>query len=501
MNSIKFVTMLVSGAIILSLTGCTDSAPSGPKPGLGNATVTKYVAVGNSLTAGYQSNGLYESAQIYSYPNLIAQQLTAAGASIGTFQQPIYPDPGNPDATGKAARYELISLADPNNPVIGPKGLTTTAPTSVPSLALARPFDNLGIPGIPLLGFMDTTGTYNGNNASGLGGLVLRTTAFPKSVLRHVQLLKTMGQTPDLVTFWLGANDVLGYATTGGASPSIPAPTSSGIFTALYTQALDTLVKTLPSAKVVVANIPDVSVIPFFTTIGPKLKTNLATVLGAGGFFYFQKNGESGVGSGKTQFSDAYAPLITLKGSTYATKVGSPTFQAYRDLGMTYAQAQALGMDSTKPFGLHPQNPWPNAYTLDSLEQVATKNAVVAFNSTISSVAAAKGAKVVDIYTIFNQINTQGYKVSGELYTSAYITGGLFSLDGVHPSSRGYGIVANEFIKVMNSGFGMSVPQVDISRLPGIPAPLSKISRSDKGYPTIAPEAFKSFDMLFGEVD
>lgn len=66
---ILFTAALMAAAVI---GGCTDSAPSGPAPSLGNVTVKKYVAIGNSLTAGYQSNALYESAQIYSFPNQIA---------------------------------------------------------------------------------------------------------------------------------------------------------------------------------------------------------------------------------------------------------------------------------------------------------------------------------------------------------------------------------------------------------------------------------------------
>ena len=97
-------------------------------------------------------------------------------------------------------------------------------------------------------------------------------------------------------------------------------------------------------------------------------------------------------------------------------------------------------------------------------------------------------------------VAANGYSLSGETYTTAYISGGLFSLDGVHPSSRGYGIVANEYIKVMNSKFSMSIPLVDISQIPGIPAPLGKISSQD-GLPVLPADAFKDFQRMFGTTD
>ncbi len=313
MNALKKLFAILALFSLAALVGCTDEAPTDllPKPGLGSVTITKYVAVGNSLAAGYQSSGLYKSAQIYSYPNLIAGQLKLAGAALGTFEQPYWPDPGNPDPkTGKAARYVIISLADPNNPVIGPKGEAVTAGAPENAATLLRPFDNLGLPGAPLLGFMDTVGTYQG----GFGAAIIRgASGFPKSQFRATVALQ-----PQLVTFWLGNNDVLGYATTGGTSPAAPTPLS--FFTSLYNQALDTLKKSVAGVKIIVGTIPNVTTIPFFTTIGPKVGAKLAPL---GAALYYQKKGESGVATGTTKFTNpAGDPLICLTGSPYAALIG-----------------------------------------------------------------------------------------------------------------------------------------------------------------------------------
>lgn len=480
---------------ILVIGGCKDNAPSGPTASLGNATVTKYVSIGNSLTAGYQSNGLYESAQIYSYPNLIAGQLVKAGANLGTFEQPLWPDPGTPDpSTGFASRLQIISLI---GPVIGPTHEVVTAAGPINAATLLRPYDNLGIPGIPLAGFMDTTGTYQ---ASPLGDkAILRWnnpgSPFPKSVFKQVKLLQ-----PDLITFWLGANDVLGFATSGGVSPS--SPTSTATFGFLYKQALDTLRHSLPNAKIIVSNIPNVQTIPFFTTVGPLMAEGIAgarklstSVLG----LFYQKHTETGVASGLTQLTEPYAPLITLKGTAYAELLGQSTGQWYRDLAaslhVSVRSVMGAGIDTTYPFGFHPKNPWPNALALDSTEQAMAASAISSFNATIANIAASDGAALFDANTLLAQLNTTGYNANGNILTSAYIAGGAFSLDGVHPSDRGYGVVANEIIKVMNSRFGMSVPLVDINSLPGIQATLSKVSPGR--VPVIPYSAFKDFDGLF----
>lgn len=429
-------------ALVIIL-GCSDKPPTGPVPGLGSNTVTKYVAIGNSLTAGYQSNALYASGQNYSFPKLIAEQLQRAGAQLQPFQQPLYGDPGSPDpSTGKASRLEILSLSG-LVPTIGSRDVNPGAPLNA---GLARPYDNLGIPGIPLASFLDTT-NFLGNP---FFDFVLRPAGgFPKSVFRQLQLLQ-----PDLVAFWLGNNDVLGYATSGGTSPAAPTPT--GTFLVLYAQALDTLRDVLPAAKIVVANIPDVTTIPFFTTIGPTLR--------AQGI-----NSVWGINSiGDTVLFDLQSHYLTLLAQSSLASAG----------------------------GFSRTNPLPNSVVLDASEILVAQNATNAYNLSIATLAVQENAVLLDANGIFKGIHANGYEIAGEVFTSAYLSGGLFSLDGVHPSSRGYGIVANEIIKLLNSRYGMSIPLVDISRIPGIPTPLGKHS-GIAVLPSFSPRTFKDFGRLF----
>ncbi len=479
MKLTKPVIVALSLAITLLYGGCKNTAPNGPVAGLGGATVAKYVAVGNSLTAGYQSNGLFASAQAYSFPNLIAGQLTQAGGNVGTFQQPLYSDPGTPDAaTGKASRYELISWV---GPVIGPRGLTPGSPVNT---ALPRPYDNLGVPGAVIFDFLDSASFASkaiAPRSNPLFLLVLRDPALGKSIFQQAVALR-----PDLVTFWLGNNDVLGYATSGGVSPS--APTSTPIFTALYTQAIGTLRAALPNAKIVVANIPDVRSIPFFNTVGPKIAASLP----AGYYLRYQMHGNTSLAFDSTRLSEPNPPLITLTGSPYASLIGHPTGKWYRDHSYP---ALPPGIDTTKPFGLHPQNPWPDALVLDATEQTTAGTSVQAFNTVIAGVAATNKAVVVDINGFFNAVKANGYRTSGMVFTADYISGGLFSFDGVHPSDQGSGVVANQFISAMNSSFGWSIPLVDVSALPALTVPLSKGS---KVYPVIPEGAFSQLETLWG---
>lgn len=447
--------------------GCKDDAPTGiPEPGLGNVSVNKYVSIGNSLTAGYQSGGLYEDGQIYSFPNLMAQQLNAAGAPLGKFEQPIWGNPGSPNAAGKSARYEILSWPA-SGPVIGSSGANAGVATNS---ALVRPYDNLGIPAALISDFLDT--------ADFLPKSVQRSNPFFAHVLRS----KTYGQsvfdqakqiTPkaDVITFWLGNNDVLLYAVAGGAAVVngvvVPiSPTPNAAFTTEYTKALDSLRAAFPNAKIIVGNIPDVTAIPHFSTVGPAVAANLQGVIPIS----YQKHGTTGTGDGATFLTEANAPLMPLGAGAYVTKIGQPTGQYYKDNNLPLP----AGIDTTKSFGIDYRNPIPDALILDSLELAMAENALASYNQTIASVVAAEGAVLVDVHAIFNDIKKNGLKINGETFTTEYILGGLFSLDGIHPSSKGAGIVTNEFIKTMNAKFGMHVPQVDVSRLPAIPAPLGK---------------------------
>ncbi len=480
---------LFVGALVLAsgliLVGCTDKAPTGPTPGLGGKAVTKYVAVGNSLTAGYQSNALYQSAQMYSFPNLIAGQLKLSGANLGSFEQPLYSDPGSPDpATGKAARYEIISLT---GPVIGPKGLTPGAPINT---GLTRAYDNLGIPGAIIYDFLDTTNFAAKAVArkNPMFQLVLRSSAFGASQFQQMRALN-----PGLVTFWLGNNDVLGFATSGGTSPSAPTPAAQ--FSVLFAWALDSVHAALPNAIVLVGNIPDVRSLPFFTTVGPQIALNLKK-LPFKVYVRYQKHGNVGPAVDSTDFTGANAPLVTLVASSYAPYIGVATGKWYRDHASLYP-ALPPGIDTTKLFGLDPRNPLPDALVLDGDEEATAGAAIDAFNTTISTVCAAENADVVDINGALSDITAHGYSVAGEEFDASYVTGGLFSLDGVHPSDRGAGVIANKFIEVLNTKHGMSIPYVDITTLPGIPAPLGKFAGRHIS-PIIPYSAFRDFDMLFG---
>ncbi|MCL5029370.1 MAG: SGNH/GDSL hydrolase family protein [Bacteroidetes bacterium] len=445
---------------ILIFSGCQDrtnlTAPT-VSPQSGSADLTRYVSIGNSLTAGYQSGALYQSAQVYAYDNLISKQ---AGT---TFAMPLISDPG----IGGRIKIQSLDIAK-GEIVLAYDGSTGTPE----NLTYPAPYNNLGIPGALVYDVLNATSSTTcasyvfGNPATRTPNpffdIILRGSGsqFAQAKLLH----------PTFLSLWIGNNDVLGFATSGGFSPSAPTPTAQ--FQYLFSQLGDSIASL--GAKVAVANIPDVTSIPFFNTVGPlmamEIPWGVIRLLGAPGLVY-QKHGETiatGVADSLSLLTGGV--LITLTASNYATLVGKPGGQFYRD---NHYPALPPGIDTTKPFGLHPQNPWPDALILDASEINTAKTSTAAFNAAIAAVVAKYPNQfaLVDINSIFNNIRAHDFSggtvYNGVRFFTSYITGGLFSLDGVHPTDQGQAIIADEFIKIINSKFGANYPLVDVASIPG----------------------------------
>ncbi len=427
---------LIFIAMLLVFFGCSLDTPSEEATVLstGDANFASYAALGNSLTAGYQSGALTEKHQQYSYVNLIAQQ-----AGVTTFEQPLidYPGIGTYSAAG-AGIIELTFLDNPSSP--GSPLLTPAAYTDHSSFDIANPYtsdavrthpapyNNLGVPGAVLWDVMNATSSVNsgaGTTNNTMFDVILRNPGFGNTTA--FQQAKMLQAT--FITCWIGNNDVLGYATSGGTSPA--APTDVPTFGFLYGVMLDSLVAT--GADIVLANIPDVTTIPFFTTVPHKV---VIDTIGTEAALLISTNSVPRLAT-----SDDFILL--------------PASSVIGDVSGTYGPLDA-------PVGLHPNAPLPNSLVLDSDEIAVAQAAVTSFNSTIASLAAARNIPVVDVNSIFSDIHSHGLEIGGLTFTTSFITGGLFSLDGVHPSDLGSAILANEFINTINENFNASIPRVNV---------------------------------------
>lgn len=399
----------------------------------GTADFSRYVALGNSLTAGFTDNDLFLSGQLNSYPAILADQMKAAGG--GEFKQPLMVD-----ETGFGRR--LVLHAGLRRPV--PAGIAAN-PANFASIAHLGPFNNLGVPGAKSFHLLPGAEAFSLQNP-----YYRRFAANPGT---STILAEALAQNPTFFTLWIGNNDVLGYAASGGASDSITNPQ-------LFAGVMNTLIQQLTSkgAKGAIANIPDISTIPFFTFMNTQIPFN--------GLVLNQPQQVAALNSGYAQLN----ALIKALGSTdtLAFALGpNPFVIADKELPWGIRQMKqgelfllTLPADSLLNHGYGSIIPIPDRYVLTIAEINRIKNAIEAYNNTILSLANQYNLAHVDIHKLLKDVSTTGIERDGIKFTNEYVIGNTFSVDGVHITGRAAAIVANEFIRSINSKYNATLKEV-----------------------------------------
>jgi len=435
----NFKLYIIAGLLFL---GACKPEIHNPAPSNGSANFSRFIAVGNSLTAGYSNGGLYLEGQQNSYPAIMAQQMQSVGG--GVFNQP------------------LFSTAQAN----GSGYLTLTGFSSTGAPITADVTTDLGIRGIidiPGFGNVTLYTKYTGDIENyGVPGIKLEQITYaPLGNLNGYFERLLPGNSPtnttdylDFVTAkpftffsdWLGNNDALLYATSGGAGDVL---TDKTVFAELYALSISKL--TAAGQKGVVATIPDVTSIPYFNTV------TVGAIL-------------AGVQKANPSVQALYINAL-VSGTTYAPRAATAN-----DLIILPFPTSMIGtLVSTPygmlPYGLTPYSPIDNQYVLDANEVALTRSYVQSYNASITAIAAQYGLAVFDAYTFLNNVKANGLVIDGLDLNSSFISGGIFSLDGVHLTPRGYAIVANEFIKAINSKYGSSIPLANVAGYEGLKFP------------------------------
>jgi len=107
---------------------------------------------------------------------------------------------------------------------------------------------------------------------------------------------------------------------------------------------------------------------------------------------------------------------------------------------------------------------------LDVTEQANIKTRTDQFNQIIKATATTQKLAVADMNTYMKSF-VSGMVFDGIKLSTTFVTGGLFSTDGVHLNPRGKAIAANYFIQAVNDYYGCRIPQADITRYPGLVFP------------------------------
>ncbi len=436
--------------IALFVSACTLE-PEEFETSQGTADLSNTVFIGNSLTAGFSSGELYRSAQQESFPAIIAESLFESGF-MTSFNQPLMPDElgfGNRLKLG----YSTDCLGETDlGPV--PYGGTPDLEAASQNIAASGPFQNLGVPGAQVshllyAGYAELN-PYFGRFASSPDATVIG---------------EAVAQDPTFVVMWIGNNDVLGFATSGGNDPGQPI-TPAGTFETYLDLAVQSL--SANDAKGVLCNIPDVTSTAYFTTVPynavPLTSQDDVDALNAG---YTDYNaGAQQLGVDPIEFSlGANAMVIEDTTPPYNN------LQNRRQIKSNELVRLEIPLDSIKCAGWGSMVPVPMEYVLTEDELSEINTATTNFNNSISTVAETYGWAVTDVNGLLQDIANNGLRVEGKNYTIDFVTGGLFSLDGIHLTGNGNAIVANEIIQTINLHFGAALPQVMVNNYTGIILP------------------------------
>ncbi|HYK09869.1 MAG TPA: SGNH/GDSL hydrolase family protein [Gemmatimonadales bacterium] len=375
-----------------------------------NPLFARYVSMGNSITAGFQSAGINDSTQRLAYPVLLARQMHTP------FYQPLLNKPGCPPpftnvftqarlAGGTSTSCFLRESQTPPPPFIND--------VAVPGATASSPTNNLA-PG----------SNSNQLTAFFLGGLT------QIGMMRKVQ--------PTFITVWIGNNDVLGAATDQTHPGDSLEVTDTNTFRAEYKAMLDSI-DAIGSVKGgVLIGVADVTQIPY-ASLGAVYFQLKATVLAALPSF---------------QVDTSCAPTV-LGGSGDSTLV--PFFYGLGLIGA--AKANPAG----GPFVLNCDG---DNLSITKPEFKKLHNSVVAYNAYISAQAAARGYAFFDPNVALAQLKADTTQVAffphapPDPRATTAPFGTAFSFDGVHPSAATHKLVANTLIGVINAKYGTSLKTI-----------------------------------------
>ncbi len=472
--------------LLIALVACTYRFPDlNNTPHPGKADFTKVIAIGNSLTAGYANGALYDQGQQNSYANIIAGQINQVTPI--TFNQPEINAPvGYLGTDSSGTILGRLHLVNPQQPV--PVPIVPGDPFDESYDGDKNQLNNFGVPGMRLVDVMKA-------------GYALENPYYKRFALdinNGSVLDDALAAQASFFIFWLGNNDVLGYAISGasgnanGDGSQRDDLISADLFADTYQAVLDKLMA--EKRQGVVINIPPVMEIPFFTTLSYNF-IHFNTAEAADSALVAQLNqqydaynagllqaynqgllSEEEYNNRQILFADGDNGLVIEdEYLTDLNQAGLPDWrqtQAGDKLVLTVALL--VGADYRQgAIGL--AVPLTDEYVLTPPEQEVINSRIALYNQAIEQVASqyTEDLALVDIHAVFQDFLAHGVVINGSgLTPSIFPPFGAFSLDGVHPNPRGAAFVANQIIATLNDHFEAYIPPVNPNNYPGNELPV-----------------------------
>ncbi len=448
------------GAIAMLFAACRPNANVTTPSTSGNANFTNYLAVGCSFSAGFADNSLTISGQLNSYPQRLFEQFETIT-----------------DGQGAVAPF-ILPLVTGDNGYPGPKLVLSTttycdATTSLAPKATTLPLDSNGswqfvgqgnnkqinamaVPGmrvadLPVMGY------------AGVNSYARRFFYDPTKRPLDELYARVFNVHPTFFTMWLGIWDVMGYALAGGQGDGTgnAAPVTLNIYNTrditpvdvfgnLYDSALAAISST--SSYGALMTVPDITALPYFTTVPM---------------------------NGLTIESQGFADTLMALYSNLNDKVFNlgQNYFIIKDNDNKTRQAVpgellllTVPRDSITCAGWGSIKPIPREYVLTTDELQNIRNTTERYNYIIKLKAQERAMALVDMDMFFKSLES-GMTYNGIEYSTEFVSGGAFSLDGLHLNPRGNALLANHVITSVNNYYKATIPQTDANKYPGVKFP------------------------------
>lgn len=403
--------------------------PPTANPNLVDPLFARYVAFGNSITAGFQSGGINDSVQLLSYANLLAGQM-------GTeFNTPLLNRPGCP------APYTNVFTQARVGPAV-PGGCAFRNP-SVPER-----LNNVAFPGAEVITTYDYFDPSIVPSATDVFKTFLLGGRTQVEAARDVQ--------PTFVTIWIGNNDALG-SVLSATNPGNPAlVTAPATFTTRYTAMMDALDSYGTIQGGVIIGVVQVGLAPYLTQGRVWKGVELQYDAASAPLNFFDVNNNC-------------LPFTPIPGTsdTAFTSVPFP-------VGATVFALANARRDSVVAGQLPPQNVIPavldctDANAVTDTEMLNLFGSVAAYNTAIAAAATARDWIFIDPNDLLRQLaGVPGQIRSFPAFDPAdpqNVTapfGAALSLDGIHPSTSAHRAVANALIQAINAKYSTSIPALN----------------------------------------
>ena len=422
--------LLVLFGLLPLLVGCSDESLLEPEST--DARFDRYVALGNSITAGYQADGINQTLQQQSFAVRLADQMNTPFA-IPTVNAPGCPPPLT--QIFPPERAAPVECALRGSPI----------PTRI---------NNVAVPGAWLQDAL-TNDIDDGANPNPLTTFLLG---------GRTQVEAATALNPTFATVWLGNNDVLRAALAG--TPAIATPTAD--FETRYTDVLDSL-ETAGADDGAVAGVADITLLPNLSPGAAYFAADQGGQLPAS--FDVASNcapsAQGGVGDQmRVPFRYGIGVFLQLASTGQAVELDC---EDNRPLGEIFAEStlEQIGAGDIASNSL---------LTVDETQTLVDR--AQAYNNFLRQETDDRGWAYVDVNATLAAAYAAGTDTPSPsddpvpkfplLSADQPTFGQFFSEDGIHPSSATHQVVTNLFVEAINAEYNTSLSPIDA---PDVPTP------------------------------